>query len=566
MALYEEDFVAETHIAEYVPTGDPDFKARFAKWPSFKKRNIATLFRDLIQSDDGLQIVLNATAVKFDVDREKGVVRSVTGRHASGRSIDIVSKHCVICAGAIESTRLLLALDRQNDERFFSPSGALGHYFFDHISRAMASIEAKDVGRLNRMAGFRFVESTMRSLRFELGSETQRREKIPNAFGHISFKTDQPSAFDALRDFMRSRQTGAGGASELGKIIKDVPYLLELGFWRFAHHQLLWPRPATYDLHVVAEQIPHYDNRISLADETDMFGMPLAAIDWRVFDADLKTFFAYERLFDAFWKRQGLDRVGALAWTDGSTVSDKIFAGGCLSSRRHDAHGRRQQDRDRRSGPARHQFPQSLDGEHRDFPERRRRQSDHDIDAVHPATGEPALHVDHCGAAAVVRSRRIEPGGRVARMNLSPAQLAALGREVTPLLITFNEAPNLPRVLPKLAWAERIVVVDSGSTDATLDLLAHYPQVEVIFRPFADFASQCNFGLALIKTPWVLSLDADYELSDDLIPSMERAVRSHGQGRLQSQLHLSHQWPAVARQPLSAPRRALSRQARQIPQ
>jgi glycosyltransferase involved in cell wall biosynthesis len=111
-------------------------------------------------------------------------------------------------------------------------------------------------------------------------------------------------------------------------------------------------------------------------------------------------------------------------------------------------------------------------------------------------------------------------------MNLSPAQLAALGREVTPLLITFNEAPNLPRVLPKLAWAERIVVVDSGSTDATLDLLAHYPQVEVIFRPFADFASQCNFGLALIKTPWVLSLDADYELSDDLIPSMERAVRS----------------------------------------
>lgn len=229
----------------------------------------------------------------------------------------------MICAGAIESTRLLLALDRQNDERFFSPSGALGHYFFDHISRAMASIEAKDVGRLNRMAGFRFIELTMRSLRFELGSETQRREKIPSAFGHISFKTDQPSAFDALRDFMRSRQTGAGGASELGKIIKDVPYLLELGFWRFAHQQLLWPRPATYDLHVVAEQIPHYDNRISLADETDMFGMPLAAIDWRVFDADLKTFFAYERLFDAFWKRQGLARVGALDWTDGSTVSAK---------------------------------------------------------------------------------------------------------------------------------------------------------------------------------------------------------------------------------------------------
>ncbi len=321
---YEEDFVAATQIADYVPTGDADFKARFAKWPSFKKRNIATLFRELIQSDDGLRIVLNSTAVKFDVDREKGVVRSVTGQHASGRTIDIVSRHCVICAGAIESTRLLLSLDRQNDERFLSQSGALGHYFSDHISRAMASIEAKNVSRLNRLAGFRFVGATMRSLRFELQTDAQRREKVPNAFGHISFKTDKPSAFDALRQFMRSRQMGAGAsASELGEIIRDVPYLLELGFWRFAHQQLLWPRPATYDLHVVAEQMPHYDNRIALADETDIFGMPLAAIKWRVFDADLKPFFAYKCLFDAFWKRQGLERVGGLVWTDASTISDR---------------------------------------------------------------------------------------------------------------------------------------------------------------------------------------------------------------------------------------------------
>ena len=321
---YEEEFVAEARVTKHVPTGDPDFKARFAKWPSFKKRNIATLFRELIQSDDGLRIVLNATAVKFDVDRETSIVRSVSGRHASGRSIDIVCKHCVICAGAIESTRLLLALDRQNDERFLSASGALGRYFFDHHSRAMASIEAKDVSRLNRLAGFRFVESTMRSLRFELDANAQRREKVPNAFGHISFKTDKPSAFDALRQFMRFRQTGMGaGAAELSEIIRDVPYLLEMGLWRFAYRQLLWPRPATYDLHVVAEQVPHHENRIELAEQTDIFGMPLAAINWRVFDEDLKPFTAYQRLFDAYWKRQGLARVGTLNWADASTIADK---------------------------------------------------------------------------------------------------------------------------------------------------------------------------------------------------------------------------------------------------
>jgi len=89
--------------------------------------------------------------------------------------------------------------------------------------------------------------------------------------------------------------------------------------------------------------------------------------------------------------------------------------------------------------------------------------------------------------------------------------------QITPLIITYDEASNIARTLGKLLWARRIVVIDSGSTDATLDLLRGYPQVEVFQRPFSDFATQCNFGLSQIKTQWVLSLDADYELSDGLV-------------------------------------------------
>jgi glycosyltransferase involved in cell wall biosynthesis len=96
--------------------------------------------------------------------------------------------------------------------------------------------------------------------------------------------------------------------------------------------------------------------------------------------------------------------------------------------------------------------------------------------------------------------------------------------QVTPLLITYNEAPNLARILAKLEWAGRIVVIDSGSTDATLDILRACPKVCVIFRSFTDFASQCNFGLKQVTSPWVLSLDADYELSDELIESMEASI------------------------------------------
>jgi glycosyltransferase involved in cell wall biosynthesis len=94
--------------------------------------------------------------------------------------------------------------------------------------------------------------------------------------------------------------------------------------------------------------------------------------------------------------------------------------------------------------------------------------------------------------------------------------------DITPIIITYNEEANIARTLDRLTWARRIVVIDSGSTDATLDIVQSYPQAEVVQRPFDEFASQCNFGIAQVTTDWVLSLDADYELSDELVSELHR--------------------------------------------
>jgi glycosyltransferase involved in cell wall biosynthesis len=94
-------------------------------------------------------------------------------------------------------------------------------------------------------------------------------------------------------------------------------------------------------------------------------------------------------------------------------------------------------------------------------------------------------------------------------------------REVTPLILTWNEEPNLRRCLDGLRWAVRVVVVDSGSTDATPAICAEYPNVELVVRPFDNHTDQWNFGLYQVTTPWVLSLDADYGVSEAFVSEMK---------------------------------------------
>ncbi len=93
--------------------------------------------------------------------------------------------------------------------------------------------------------------------------------------------------------------------------------------------------------------------------------------------------------------------------------------------------------------------------------------------------------------------------------------------KITPLILTYNEAPNINRTLEHLTWANKIVVIDSYSDDGTLEILQNYPQVEVFYRKFDSFANQCNYGLSKIETPWVLSLDADYMLTEELIAEIK---------------------------------------------
>src|ERR1700733_2145160 len=96
---------------------------------------------------------------------------------------------------------------------------------------------------------------------------------------------------------------------------------------------------------------------------------------------------------------------------------------------------------------------------------------------------------------------------------------------LTALILTKNEEPNLSRVLEKLTWLEKVVILDSFSTDATLEIAGSFRNVVIYQRKFDTFATQCNYGLSLITSEWVLSLDADYVLTDDFITETKKFIK-----------------------------------------
>jgi hypothetical protein len=94
--------------------------------------------------------------------------------------------------------------------------------------------------------------------------------------------------------------------------------------------------------------------------------------------------------------------------------------------------------------------------------------------------------------------------------------------QITPVLLTYNEAANIGRTLAKLHWARDIVVVDSMSTDATTGLVGAMPTSRLFERPFDSHAAQWTYAVTEtgVGTEWVLALDADYLLTDELIAEL----------------------------------------------
>lgn len=95
---------------------------------------------------------------------------------------------------------------------------------------------------------------------------------------------------------------------------------------------------------------------------------------------------------------------------------------------------------------------------------------------------------------------------------------------ISVVIITHNEAQALPQTLRSVAWANEIIVVDSGSTDATV-VLAEAMGARVFRRAFTGYGSQKRYAVGLATHDWILSIDADEVVSPELAREIQQVLQ-----------------------------------------
>lgn len=101
--------------------------------------------------------------------------------------------------------------------------------------------------------------------------------------------------------------------------------------------------------------------------------------------------------------------------------------------------------------------------------------------------------------------------------------------DITVIILTKNEEKNLPDCLESISsFAKRVVVIDSGSDDDTVEI-AENSNCDVYIHPFENYAKQFNWGLdnTDITTKWTLRLDADERLTPELCAELERLTKKY---------------------------------------
>lgn len=308
---YEADLWDELSID---PVGfDADkLRYRFSKWAAFRSRNLAKTVGPKCEAASNIHIMLHANLVEITPLPDESEVDHLRVRSLGGIEATVRAKTFILCCGAIEVARVLLA------SRSVSPAGIgnrydlVGRYFQDHISVRAARLFPADRKKFTATFDPFLRGSTMHTCKVVMTPEVQAQSDSLNIMGHVVYGFTEESGLYELRKILRAVQSSKNPVpSPMGawRILRYSSDIFRMVFGQFLARRRLSPKFARCHLDIECEQAPSPDSRVSLSERLDALGMPVAELRWQLSDLEKRSVASYISLFREEWERLSLGKA-----------------------------------------------------------------------------------------------------------------------------------------------------------------------------------------------------------------------------------------------------------------
>ena len=258
-------------------------------------------------------LVYNATVT--EVHRTGGRVDGVTVRGHVGNSLTVDADTVVICAGGIETPRMLLERTPDFPNGIACGNAHVGKHLQDHPHRVIGSVEeyarGQGVEGITRYLSTFYRRGRRYLPRLVLSGSRQRELGVLNACGITLFEWPAGSVTQNLREVQAAvagHRFDLSLGARLGRALKEPRALSNTARARLRGASF-GEIPSAINLEGYVEQDPMTPSSVSLSPRSDVFGRPLAAVDWRVGERERETLLTLAGEIDTYLRLNRIGRV-----------------------------------------------------------------------------------------------------------------------------------------------------------------------------------------------------------------------------------------------------------------
>ena len=296
---------------------------QFSKHPGERARStrFAQRWEDL--DAPNISVLLHANLTHIDTNPEGTCFESAQISTLERKSATVRAKALVLCCGAIENARLLLASNRTVATGLGNGRDLVGRYFADHPYCELGLFEPGQAQPLQERFGHYWLHEGERRHVYlhglSLSPTVQREERLLNCATYLMADPARDAPWLAMRELAASVRGGRFTPDTYRKALRVLrkPRKVLQGLVRRYKED----RPAVVAAERIAlgcniEQIPDPESRVTLSDQKDALGMPISRVHWKIAEAEVATVRRMSRIVQSELRRIGLPAHREAEWLE----------------------------------------------------------------------------------------------------------------------------------------------------------------------------------------------------------------------------------------------------------